>query len=857
MRNVSFLKRRIAVVVAILLAAAMTVFLAACQPKASDYPFNDSDVIEKNYDYVVEIIGTKTQTVYLYSGETLEADKPTNIPKKSCEVFSGWYADGANTEYDWSAPVTSDLIIRARFSPVPGLSVGNGIAFPQPNGGVLTGSNDTLFTLGDFDTVESGIFQIDVTPVNEGNDCGVFFGANPPESGAWWESGVNYFIALVNKDGVLLLAKVNPWTVIAETTIAEYDHTKTYTVKIAYNRGMVDVYIDGAKLISSEIGGLRGTAFGGRAQVAGTVFGAVSIPDDELPAPPEHYVGAFTTRSGGWSTAGGADTAVVSDTANALAVLTDKSADRVSITMSGHTSGDNGIVFGLTDNYDTKYWEANAESYYFLFITNNGLVRLARIAPTWNEPFVSQGTNVNMPASNGTYRLEVVMDRSKKSIDCYVNGVKAFTVTDENTLGGASFGVRASGVGVRFDYNDISDKKYVSIDNGTETTFGFVDVGTVIAQPEAPQKHGYEFQGWFANGSDTTFDFTSAITEDTSITARLTLSSDAKYDVKRGDIVESDGGFKTTKDQTLFVLRDTEFTRGSFEATFKPTTANDCGIIFGANVTPSATWENFDYYMVLLNSTGILFLSKSPWTVVASYTVSGYSASNTYTVKVVYDSGYARVYCNGALAVTAYLGELAGTSVGMRAAAANTEFIGDAVVDAEAELEMGAASTDVGTFVKRHGDGVTETDGTYTSASIDAIATSDKVLDRGGSVSVKINVNGNIGCNGVIFGLASAVTGEFWEEQTYYFFFIDEGGSVRLARTNGWNEAPFTRLNSERVDLSGEHTMTVSWDGNGVTCFLDGRLYFASDGFKLGGGAFGVRAQNAGVTFKDFSVVAY
>ncbi len=444
-------KKRIAFLAAAVAAGLCMPFAAACNARtngADDYPFDDSDIIQKDYDYVVKIIGTKTQTLYLKSGDTLIADRPTNIPKKSGEKFVGWYADGESTEYDWTAPVTKDITIRAKFEKI-GLTVANGTAFLQEDGGIVTGANDTLVITNNF---ERGAFSVDVTPVNTGNDCGVVFGAKPPETEKWWEDGAEYYTALINKDGVLLFASVNPWRIVAEKQLKGYDCTKTYNLKVAYNDGYAVIYVDGERILAAEIGDLAGTGAGVRAQIAGTVFGVPKCDPDDLPEPPNYNVGAYTVRNGQLKeTTGGA---VTTTEANTLAIFTDKQQpDRFSITMNNHEGGDDGIVFSLTDSGKSGYWEQPGTSYYFFFIDGSSKARLARVVGGWNEPFDSQGANVEVASDNGKFRLEVQIDGNM--FTCYVNGKRAFAFTDQNKLTGTCFGVRAKVEGIEYTVNEV------------------------------------------------------------------------------------------------------------------------------------------------------------------------------------------------------------------------------------------------------------------------------------------------------------------------------------------------------------------------------------------------------------------
>ena len=60
-------------------------------------------------------------------------------------------------------------------------------------------------------------------------------------------------------------------------------------------------------------------------------------------------------------------------------------------------------------------------------------------------------------------------------------------------------------------------------DNGTETAITTVKHGQTVAEPTAPTKAGYNFDGWFLNGVE--FDFTTAIESDITLTAQWTKRS--------------------------------------------------------------------------------------------------------------------------------------------------------------------------------------------------------------------------------------------------------------------------------------------------------------------------------------------
>lgn len=836
-------KKRIKRILAALAAATAAVgmsCLVACDDKPApkpEYPFDDTDIIQKDYDHVVTIIGTKTQTVYLKTGETLEADRPTNIPKKSGERFVGWFADGSETEYDWTTPVTADMTIRAKFEEVEGLKVANGVAFPMTDGGIVTGSNDTLALVGTF---ESGSFSCDVTPVNEDNDCGVVFGVKAPEAENFWEDegDTSYYVVLINKDGYLLFASVNPWTEVAPgVELSDYDPAKTYNIKIGYDAddGYCSVFVDDAQLMSVDLGALAGTGVGYRAHIAGTVFGEMSF-DPEAPARPSTGVGDYTVRNGSFKL--NDDGSIESAVGSSLAILTDKAqSDRLSFTMT--LDGDNsesGIVFGLTDTDDREYYEQDYTSYYLFFIGQGGNARLARFAGAWNEPF---GANVKVDSADGVYRLEVLIDGNK--FDCYVNGVKCFTVTDPNKLAGTAYGIRAQRSGVRYVENDVAEKHAVIVD-GANVALQFVADGEAAARPDDPSRDGYRFEGWFVGDSQTEYDWTAPVTGDLTITARFGDDVTVDFTTPSGTAEEIDGGYKSTAAQTLILTKET-FTQGSLTATVKPGTPNDCGIVFGIDPTKANAFEDTEYFTVLLNTNGTLFLSAIPWNIIKETPIAGFNAANEYTLTVKYNAadGYCTVSVNGTEMLAATIASLYGNGLGYRSAAAGVEF-GDFAVD-PADVPT-RPSKEVGEYTVRCGSYALDgADGKIRSGSGAALAvlTNESMTDR---ISITMS-DYTGGDNGIVFGLTDNDHDEYWENngESYYFFFITNG-NARLARiTNGaWSQVFEV---SGFYNESGTYKLEAIIDRTAKTiaCFVNGRcasVYTDENMFE--GTAFGLRS---------------
>lgn len=835
---------------------------------AAGVKFSAFDFNETSNRHVVTIDGAIKTTQLVEHGQTV--DKPED-PVKEGFTFVGWFVDDSETEYDWSTPVTEDITITARFIPNAdvGYIVTSGSVDVTDDGYKSTAANTLV--LDTQKAFTKGTLTATVKP-GTANDCGIVFGADIRHANGF--EGFNYYTVLINSEGILFFSAI-PWRVVKEARVAEatnFDPTKTYEISIAYNdeESYIVISVDGTELITATVEPetFPGDAVGFRSAADGVEFGGLTIDESAIPTRPAVDVGDFTVRSGAFTSAEGEGNKVVSASGSALAILSEKTmSNHISITMESYVNGDNGIVFALTDTAAADYYQGEGTSYYFFFITN-GNARLSKIVNgAWNE---FPGIETNMSAADGKYKFEVVI--LGNDMLCFVNGKKAFTVTDPNLLTGEAFGVRTSNaeVGVAFTYTDVDAQKAVMIDDGTKTTLQFVDNNAAVAKPADPEKGGYTFVDWYVGDSETPYDWSVGVTEDITITAKFEEILEIPFKTINGSFDDSGDTYKATQEAggALMVLKETVFEGGSLEVTIKPTTRNDSGLIFGANVPESgADWENFDYFTVLINSNGtILFAKVNGWGVIASSPVleakygagENFPVNETYKVKVLYTDGYARVYAAKVgdeymLAATAYIGDLKGTSVGFRAGAANTEFGKTVTVDEDDNLIIPSANTEINLDDQRVGSLQKGAEGKFTTTGYDGnnnfLALSSTTLAVGGCISVKMAMTG--GDTGVIFGFTGD---EVWEgTNTYYMLFLNTNGNVRAA-SFPWNQ--FAEIPGAVSDTTQEHTLTISYDGNGVTCFVDGVLYVASDAVKLNGTKFGVRGNGA-TTYSDWSVVDY
>lgn len=64
--------------------------------------------------------------------------------------------------------------------------------------------------------------------------------------------------------------------------------------------------------------------------------------------------------------------------------------------------------------------------------------------------------------------------------------------------------------------------------------------GEKVAEPEVPARVGYTFLGWFADGSDTRYDFDALVTDDLTLTQRWSLDADVSVTVDKPQPTEGD-----------------------------------------------------------------------------------------------------------------------------------------------------------------------------------------------------------------------------------------------------------------------------------------------------------------------------
>jgi hypothetical protein len=317
---------------------------------------------------------------------------------------------------------------------------------------------------------------------NTRGDNGIVFGLRST-SNLFWESGAEYYFALINSDGLVMLARVTGydgtvWTTVADAMLADYNTGTEYTLRAEYDGdGYVGVFVDGAAKISYiDPSPLTGTAYGLRAQKGGVEFGPVTT--GALTAPGTVNNGAYTQANGSWSFTGGK---YVSGSNSSIAVRGDVNAGwqkhesgSLETGLKANAGSDNGIVFGLSDVTAPFFWESGA-SYYFAVINVNGDVLLGRINHiTIGWTTVAFGGRIEGAETYDptvVYTLRVEYDAGG-NIAVFVNNVSYILYKAEAPLPGGRYGVRAASAGVEF-----SGVTAGALTSAGETLFEMLDDG--------------------------------------------------------------------------------------------------------------------------------------------------------------------------------------------------------------------------------------------------------------------------------------------------------------------------------------------------------------------------------------------
>ncbi len=631
-----------------------------------------------------------------------------------------------------------------------------------------------------------------------GSDNGIVFGLTESAEELYWEAGASYYFFFINLNGDAYLGKVNAgWTQCGNVThISDFDAGKTYTLKVEWKDGNIKCYVDDALYIdyTDEVP-LSGTKYGFRASGTGVAYGEITvsaeIEEKEEVAAPSDY----HIASGSAQEKDGVITILQPST-----LLTHKTGSFAEGTISAKikmsTLSDSGIIFGLNDNGLVNYWEPGVD-YYEFFLTGWNGVYLAKIngtgANVWNElKSLPWGIQTDVE-----YTLKV--EWKDGNIKCYVDDVLCIDYTDANPLTGIQYGYRAIGTGVEY---------------------GPITVSAEIAEKE-----------------------------------EVTVPND--YSIAAGNAQEQNGVITTLQPGTLLTHKTGSFAEGTISATIKMSELSDSGIVFGLNDNGKTSyWEDVDYYEFFLTGWGGAYLAKvngtgaNVWNELKSLPWS-IQPNVEYTLKVEWKDGNIKCYVDDALCIDyTDANPLTGTQYGYRAIGAGVEY-GPITVSAEI-AEKGEVT--VPTDYKVAAGNAQEQNGVITTLQGGTLLTHKTGSFAGGTLTADIKTVAGSD-NGIVFGLNDNGKTGYWEDVSYYFFFINLNGDAYLGKVdNGW----FQCGNVTHIDgfnVANTYTLKVEWNNGNIKCYVNDVLYIDyTDAAPLTGTQYGYRAGGAGVAFHAISV---
>ena len=295
----------------------------------------------------------------------------------------------------------------------------------------------------------NGTYSVDMLlPGELKGDNGLIFQVKPSDTGLFWEEkGCRYIFFFINKDGLAIMGLVNggTWTELGNSQCM-YKLNDWNNLSVVVDGKKVQGYVNGNLCISFERKLYETYGVGLRAGGSGVQYKNMTISDDvTVETPYEELVGyknvygAFTysntTQTYAAGMLGGAGAMAISDETLYNGTL--------KTTVKASSLSDNGIVFRLSDNNLTSYWESGV-SYYFFFVNRDGNAYLGRVNNGWTELYSVAISGYNL---NQTYELKVVLNGD--SIKCYVDGTLYVDVTD-STCTGSGYGFRAGSLGTEF-----------------------------------------------------------------------------------------------------------------------------------------------------------------------------------------------------------------------------------------------------------------------------------------------------------------------------------------------------------------------------------------------------------------------
>ena len=301
----------------------------------------------------------------------------------------------------------------------------------------------------------NGTYSVDMLlPGELRGDNGLIFQVKSSETGLFWEEkGCRYIFFCINKDGIALMGLVNggSWTTLGDSACA-YKLNDWNNLSVVVDGKKVSGYVNGNLCVSFERKLYETYGVGLRTGGSDVQFKNMKISSDVTVETPNTNLNGYKNVHGAFSYSDTDQTYVNSVMGNSM-MIADSTLFNGTLTTTVHTNtpSDNGIVFRVTDNNSSSYWESGV-SYYFFFVNRDGNAYLGKVYNGWTEvkSVGIAGYNISQ-----TYELKVVLDGD--SIKCYVNDVLYVDAVDSDCTG-SGYGLRSGSLGTTFT-ELIVDKK--------------------------------------------------------------------------------------------------------------------------------------------------------------------------------------------------------------------------------------------------------------------------------------------------------------------------------------------------------------------------------------------------------------
>lgn len=277
-------------------------------------------------------------------------------------------------------------------------------------------------------------------------DNGLIFRVQPNDMGLFFEGeGAAYYFFFINFEGIAILGKTENgvWSTVQDSD-CEYNLNSWNNLKIVINGNDIYCFVNNVLYLSVTEAMSESINVGMRSGVSGVKYKNITVSSstDVDNVTPDQITG-YDTVSGTWIYCDETETKVQALTLNGAGAMLISNDDNcydgtLLMTVKPNTVADNGLVFRLTDNEQTNYWETGV-SYYFFFISSVGTAHLGRVSDV-GQTWTSLGESV-IPdfAANQEYEIRVVL--SGNNIRCYVDS-QLYVVVSDSLCTGDKYGIR-------------------------------------------------------------------------------------------------------------------------------------------------------------------------------------------------------------------------------------------------------------------------------------------------------------------------------------------------------------------------------------------------------------------------------